>query len=736
MQTVVKSTENQGKATSPKTPFFGSGGSTPFFQEKLTVNKPGDKYEQEADAVADQVMRMRDGDTPVVQRMPLSAVSHLQRECKSCEEETGEAPQYMVQRKCAGCEQEDIQRTTTETSEELEEPGVQRKSSVEAENEAPDVSRLQGWSRNGIDVSGRTAPPIVDSVLKSGQGRPLESGVRGYMESRMGLDFSGVRIHVGQRAAESAASIQAKAYTSGQSVVFGAGQYKPETESGKRLLAHELAHVGQQNGGIMRQETAPTEPKPAEPAPASGSQEAGAAPSACQNYAPAEVSAEGSAGTEVTEIPGNESEKKPAPDVPSGKEASKPEAAKPETAKPEDSKPETEGGAEKTGQSAISPKDPKEDPAFQNIVVDTKKAKNSQEKHEAGETKAAEAELSAENPQNMEAQKADASKLLNVNDAVNTNPDSHFDKQAFKAEVLKLVEKEIPETEGEHKEFKETGEQRVKDIGSGAMAQAPNPERNVMTQPASESNLVSGDQNALYQKEVAPVISEDPGKKAAIGDSPRAIPKPHTNSELALDPAHDAESLDKAMEDENLKEFDTKMTEGQLANSDEPQFLDTLAVKKEEQAKLCQVPATLRKEETDVYELAVQKAQKNLADAQKDKHDQRKDKFSKINAGKEEAKLKDELLLANYYKKIAGIYKNVKTGVDEILKNLDETIPTIFGDAVTKANAEFKKRVKSRLDDYYGVGITNLSEEDEDAYERYYNEPINNNRLLAKVNVS
>src|SRR6185503_7812734 len=70
-----------------------------------------------------------------------------------------------------------------------------------------------------------------------------------FMESRFGRDFSQVRVHTGAMAAASSQSIQALAYTSGNNVVFGAGQYAPGTESGKRLLAHELTHVVQQDGG-------------------------------------------------------------------------------------------------------------------------------------------------------------------------------------------------------------------------------------------------------------------------------------------------------------------------------------------------------------------------------------------------------------------------------------------------------------------------------------------------------
>lgn len=89
------------------------------------------------------------------------------------------------------------------------------------------------------------APPIVHEVLRS-PGRPVDSSARGFMESRFGHDFSSVRVHTDGRAAASARAVNALAYTVGRDVVFGPGQYAPQTSPGRRLLAHELTHVVQQ----------------------------------------------------------------------------------------------------------------------------------------------------------------------------------------------------------------------------------------------------------------------------------------------------------------------------------------------------------------------------------------------------------------------------------------------------------------------------------------------------------
>jgi hypothetical protein len=82
--------------------------------------------------------------------------------------------------------------------------------------------------------------------LKGG-GQPLPKSERAFFESRFGSDFSQVRVHKDSQAAETARVVNARAYTMGQDMVFGSGQYAPETTAGKRLLAHELTHVVQQN---------------------------------------------------------------------------------------------------------------------------------------------------------------------------------------------------------------------------------------------------------------------------------------------------------------------------------------------------------------------------------------------------------------------------------------------------------------------------------------------------------
>jgi Domain of unknown function (DUF4157) len=106
------------------------------------------------------------------------------------------------------------------------------------------------------DPKGATAavPSIVHETLRS-PGQPLDAATRAFMEPRFGHDFSQVRVHTDTKAAESAQAVNALAYTVGQDVVFGHGEYRPSTASGRHLLGHELAHVVQQS----RQPTVPSQ---------------------------------------------------------------------------------------------------------------------------------------------------------------------------------------------------------------------------------------------------------------------------------------------------------------------------------------------------------------------------------------------------------------------------------------------------------------------------------------------
>ncbi|MXV49680.1 DUF4157 domain-containing protein [Pedobacter sp. HMF7647] len=162
-------------------------------QYKLTVGAPDDPLEREADAVADQVMRMPEN-------------GFIQRKCSHCEEEE------KAQRKIMP---EFIQRKT--------------------------------------DANGSTAPEAVSQQIQAekGRGTSIDKDTRSFMESRFNTSFSDVQIHNDYQSAQLSQSLNAKAFTTGSDIYFNSGQYQSNSSEGKKLLAHELTHTIQQGNNQL-----------------------------------------------------------------------------------------------------------------------------------------------------------------------------------------------------------------------------------------------------------------------------------------------------------------------------------------------------------------------------------------------------------------------------------------------------------------------------------------------------
>jgi Domain of unknown function (DUF4157) len=165
-------------------------------QPKLAVVAVNDPLEHEADRVAEQVMRMPDPDLSIA------------------------ATPLKLRRKCAACK-------------------------AEEEEKAQKLQLKPAWSARPA-VS--EAPPIVHEALRS-PWEPLDAATRAFFEPRFGRDFGAVRIHKNATATGSARSLDAVAYTVGTHIIFADGQFQPHSQSGQNLIAHELAHVLQQDDG-------------------------------------------------------------------------------------------------------------------------------------------------------------------------------------------------------------------------------------------------------------------------------------------------------------------------------------------------------------------------------------------------------------------------------------------------------------------------------------------------------
>lgn len=202
-------------------------GSASTIQTKLTVGKPNDKYEQEADRVADQVVNQTPAQAPA-----------LQKKCAACEHEEKAQMKPLIQK----MEEEELQTKLFPNIMSMTERNVQKKEEDEEIQPKTEGSRQDNHASQQVEST-------VNATR--GQGALMAKSVQSEMESGIGADFSGVRIHTDSKAINMSKELGARAFTTGKDIYFNSGQYQPETKPGKQLLAHELTHVVQQSPNLQ-----------------------------------------------------------------------------------------------------------------------------------------------------------------------------------------------------------------------------------------------------------------------------------------------------------------------------------------------------------------------------------------------------------------------------------------------------------------------------------------------------
>ncbi len=212
-------------------------------QPKLTIGRPNDRYEHEADRVADLVMHSAE---------PVPSAS-----------QPGAGAPLMQAAAISALPRGRVQREATETCSVKDEP---LEEGMEEEPEEAGGATAPAGAATPVQPKGGAGAPVspegVESRLNAARGRgaALPHDTRRFMESRFGHDFSAVRVHTGPYAQHLNRDIHSLAFTTGTDIYFGAGRFRPGTPAGDHLLAHELTHVVQQAGGasgVVREKADP-----------------------------------------------------------------------------------------------------------------------------------------------------------------------------------------------------------------------------------------------------------------------------------------------------------------------------------------------------------------------------------------------------------------------------------------------------------------------------------------------
>ncbi len=260
----------------------------PTVQAKLSMGKPGDKYEVEADKMADQVVNksgkensvQKKGEVELQQKPLASTITPLVQKMEASDDENVQAKQDKIQRME---EEETVQQKEEEEAVQMkeedevqakeEEEGVQMKEEeevqakeeeeavqmkedeeVQAKEEEESVQKMEDEEVQAKSNNNQNAKnSSIENRLKNGSGgQKMDANTQQEMESGFGADFNRVNIHTNSEAEQMSQDIGAQAFTHGNNIYFNKGKYDPNSKEGKHLLAHELTHTIQQKGMVQK----------------------------------------------------------------------------------------------------------------------------------------------------------------------------------------------------------------------------------------------------------------------------------------------------------------------------------------------------------------------------------------------------------------------------------------------------------------------------------------------------
>ena len=759
--------------------------SVPVIQPKLVVGQPDDRYEQEADQVAEQVMLMPEPGTvpgldcpsgaaqPLsIQRLKSDSTKKLQRQVEeseeSEEEETVQAkflPSLSIQPLNSGSG-ERIQRQADELQEaqaDEEEPiqakflsslpihslnssGERLQRQVDELQEAKPEEEEEEEAVQAKGVSHRL--PTVASDLASrlktsrGGGQPLPASTRKFMESRFNYDFSQVRVHTDGQAHQLARGLNAQAFTFKQDVYFGAGYYQPHTSSGKRLLAHELTHTIQQQshslpkphnpfkppaalhkvetesgqapkqsslgeaseqpsslplsisnsvlkaqGLISRRVAKPSAPKPLIVTPeqvdriTSEEDTTGPfAPLSTQENSTQDTSGAPSSDQTQTIASPTPEEDVEGKEVPQEKAEDKPEDASVEAVDGESAGAASGAAAEKSPTSAA------DDPAFQSVVKRAKGVAKQQRQHAPASAESKKAQAAAEPPKNEVEGKAQDRQVQEMDQ----QKPGTFAADKFVAALLEKIKAITPANEEQAKEFK--GNNKINSVKQDVSSQVSQ-EKEKSTEPIAQKTQEAPDKTGLQPKPVTPLQPPEMGPKPADLMADQAAPKPKTETEVSEPFKQNSAELDQQM-------ADGKVTDEQLANSNEPEFTSTLDAKKDAQTDAAAAPGAYRKEEQGVLTRAEGQAQDAGQKQTEGMQGQRGQLLTQVMDQQKGTKSKDEEERAKVTKDINDIYEATKKDVEGTLNALDTEVNKQFDAGALVAKNAFENYVDKEMNAY------------------------------------
>ncbi|MDH4474745.1 MAG: DUF4157 domain-containing protein [Fluviicola sp.] len=725
----VRASSNHSNKSDGNKPFLGIQAKLNAASDSVVVNKPGDKYEVEADHAAEQVVSKQstptpayvpstspvqlkqENDEPVVQEKPIVSsitpfVQAKEEEVQAKEEEVQakeDEPAQMMEEEPAQAKEEEVQAKEEEVQAKedepaqmmVDEPAQAKEEEVQAKEEEVQSKEEELQAKEDEEVqtklqsSAPTTPskPSINDQLSSskGSGSPLSGGVKQEMESGFGADFSGVKIHTDDRAASMSKEIGAQAFTNKGDIYFNQGKFNPATTQGKTLLAHELTHTIQQGAAGEKKESTPATTEKT----AAGENKTADNEAAKPEQSAAGTSTDKATGKPAVDAPASVAGSMTAPSVPTAT------ATKPVEIAPIEGTPLTadalaaEGEVPVEGEAVEEKKQPspEEDPNFLAVTAAISKESVDQESKEDPDALSEDALDAAKSPSN----EADSFAKADQVDEMEKQEPKEFSAENFKKLLsARIAEMELPDNNDAADKFEEennidevnkkaTGDVKAETAAtSGAIDESTNKEPNVKPEHKRK-------------EEALPVIKQS--KKPKNVNAKQAVPQVRPAAEVEQPLADDAARMDNAM-------AENEVTDHQLEISQEPQFEQALGEKNNAKEKSAEISQTARADEGSTLQKNASKSQKMGQEELQGMKILNDQSVKKVTGDQKSTGVKDTSERDLVAGEINKIYSSTKTDVNKILSDLDAKVETDFAAASEKAKARFEKYCGDKMSQY------------------------------------
>jgi hypothetical protein len=391
-----------------------------------------------------------------------------------------------------------------------------------------------------------------------------------------------------------------------------------------------------------------------------------------------------------------------APDASAGEKAA-PAQKKAGAAQPESKPPESQAAPDVSAAPAAAkkaPKTPQQDPAFQKVIGQTRKARTDLKKSQPPETKKRQitdaAHLSTKEQSDYNDRK---SHLETINETAASHQDvkQNFTAAQFKSLLethLQTLEQKLPHSEAEARRFK--NEKPLEQIKDNVSREVRDQNQKVAAPITAETGRAEPPKSGFQPTVAKDLMEEKAGAKPKAISPAAAAPKPLDDSEISLE--KESQSLDELMAKNNN-------TEEQFAESNEPKFKKALTTKKEAQEKAAAAPGQYRGREHQVLAAAQGKARAEGSSAYGSMYGTRDAAFGSVFQKQKDTTKDDKSQQAAVKTQLEGIYNATKTEVEKIFTDLSEYVDTTFNTESTTAKTAFEKRVEDQLGDIHGWGV-------------------------------